>query len=68
MTADTGSEFSRLAETKGIEAYFAHPSSSHEGGTNENFNGLLREFLPKGQSFEELTDEELRSYLRQSET
>lgn len=63
ITADKGSEFSRLAEIKGIAVYFAHPYSSHERGTNENFNGLLREFLPKGQSFKALTDEELKSYL-----
>jgi len=37
--------------------------SSHERGSNENFNGLLREFLPKVKSLNPLTDEELAQYL-----
>ncbi|EGJ38499.1 ISSag3 transposase [Streptococcus sanguinis SK49] len=37
--------------------------SSHERGSNENFNGLLREFFPKGKSLNPLTDEELAQYL-----
>ncbi|MFW6930034.1 IS30 family transposase, partial [Streptococcus pyogenes] len=36
-----------------------HPYSSHERGTNENFNGLLREYVPKGISLNPLTSEEL---------
>ncbi|MCZ2748463.1 hypothetical protein O2F39_14010, partial [Lacticaseibacillus rhamnosus] len=35
------------------------PYSSHERGTNENFNGLLREYVPKGISLNPLTSEEL---------
>lgn len=63
ITADNGSEFSLLSELTDIEVYFAHPYSSHERGSNENFNGLLREFLPKGKSLNPLTDEELAQYL-----
>uniref|UniRef100_UPI00138A3A92 IS30 family transposase n=1 Tax=Streptococcus sp. S784/96/1 TaxID=2653499 RepID=UPI00138A3A92 len=63
ITADNGSEFSLLSELTDIEAYFAHPYSSYERGSNENFNGLLREFLPKGKSLNPLTDEELAQYL-----
>lgn len=63
ITSDNGSEFSRLSDLKEVEVYFAHPYSSHERGTNENFNGLLREFLPKGQSLTPLTDEELAHYV-----
>jgi len=63
ITADNGSEFSLLSELTDIEVYFAHPYSSHERGSNENFNGLLREFLPKGKSLNPLTDEELDQYL-----
>ncbi len=63
ITADNGSEFSLLSELTDIEVYFAHPYSSHERGSNKNFNGLLREFLPKGKSLNPLTDEELAQYL-----
>lgn len=63
ITSDNGSEFSLLSELEDVDIYFAHPYSSHERGTNENFNGLLREFLPKGKSLNPLTDEELVQYL-----
>lgn len=63
ITSDNGSEFSSLPELEGIDVYFAHPYSSHERGTNENFNGLLREFLPKGVSLNSLTTEELNRYV-----
>ncbi|ORJ90864.1 IS30 family transposase, partial [Streptococcus dysgalactiae] len=48
ITADNGSEFSLLSNLEAVDVYFAHPYSSHERGTNENFNGLLREYVPKG--------------------
>lgn len=52
ITSDNGSEFSKLTEleSKNLKIYFAHPYSSYERGTNENTNGLIREFLPKGKS------------------
>lgn len=52
ITSDNGSEFSRLTEleSKNMKVFFAHPYSSYERGTNENTNGLIREFLPKGES------------------
>ncbi|WP_152569061.1 IS30 family transposase [Streptococcus phocae] len=62
ITADNGSEFALLSELDGVAIYFAHAYSSHERGTNENFNGLLREFVPKGISLQELTQEELATY------
>ena len=58
MTVDNGTEFHAYAT---IEArtttrfYFATPHHSWERGTNENTNGLLRQYLPKGQSMAHLT-------------
>lgn len=63
ITSDNGSEFSLLSDLDDLDIYFAHPYSSHERGTNENFNGLLREFLKKGQSLNPLTGEELARYI-----
>ncbi len=63
ITADNGSEFSSLSDLEAVDVYFAHPYSSHERGTNENFNGLLREYVPKGVSLNSLTSEELEKYI-----
>lgn len=58
ITYDNGTEFTfhELIE-RGTNAivYFAHPYSSWERGTNENTNGLLRQFLPRSLSFQEVT-------------
>ncbi|MFC3929080.1 IS30 family transposase, partial [Streptococcus caprae] len=62
ITADNGSEFALLSQLEGVEVYFAHAYASHERGTNENFNGLLREFVPKGKSLKDLTTEDLEAY------
>ena len=50
ITFDNGAEFSSLSQVAGTDIYFAHPYSPWERGTNENTNGLLREFFPKGRS------------------
>lgn len=64
ITTENGAEFSKLGELKCVEdVFYAYPYSSHERGTNEHFNGLMREFLPKGQSFNPLTNEELQRYV-----
>lgn len=51
MTHDRGSEMSQhmlfTKQTK-VKVYFAHPQSPWERGTNENTNGLLRQYFPKG--------------------
>jgi IS30 family transposase len=54
MTFDNGKEFAehqRLTRSLGFEVYFAKPYASWQRGTNENTNGLLRQFFPKGTDF-----------------
>jgi IS30 family transposase len=58
LTLDNGTEFhgfKELEEKLGIKVYFAQPYHSWERGTNENTNGLIRQYLPKGSCFKELT-------------
>ena len=62
ITSDNGKEFSShqdVAKSLGIDFYFAHPYSSWERGLNENTNGLIRQFFPKGTDFRRLCDEEI---------
>ncbi len=58
LTLDNGTEFhgfKELEDKLGIEVYFAQPYHSWERGTNENTNGLIRQYLPKGSCFRQLT-------------
>ena len=48
IITDNGNKFSSLGEIEGLDVYFAHAYSSYNQGTNEHFNGLLREFISKG--------------------
>ena len=63
ITLDNGSEFS---DSENIEkggrtaAFYAHPYSSFERGTNENWNGIVRRFIPKGSGFDSLSDTDLQ--------
>ena len=62
MTYDNGKEFAHhalLADLLDANAYFAHPYHSWERGLNENTNGLIRQYFPKGSCFAKLTDEEV---------
>jgi IS30 family transposase len=62
LTFDNGLEFSehqRIAEALKAKVYFAHPYSSWERGTNENTNGLIRQYFPKGIDFTTVTDDEV---------
>jgi len=58
ITADNGTEFHSypgVEARSGVKYYFATPHHSWERGTNENANGLIRQYLPKGQSMATLT-------------
>ena len=62
LTYDNGKEFALHEEVSmqlGADAYFAHPYHSWERGLNENTNGLLRQYVPKGTSFDGLTDDDV---------
>jgi len=68
QTFDNGREFAgheAIAALLGVDVYFAHPYSSWERGANENTNGLLRQYLPKGSDFAQLTNWQLESTIRQ---
>ena len=59
ITFDNGLEFAGHGQiATGLEAdiYFAHPYYSWERGTNENPNGLIRQYFPKGTDFSTMTD------------
>lgn len=63
MTYDNGLEMANhkwLTENTGMDIYFANPYSSWERGTNENTNGLIRRFFPKGTDFNKITIEQLK--------
>jgi IS30 family transposase len=61
ITADNGTEFhsyKQIEEATGVEFYFATPHHSWERGTNENTNGLIRQYLPKKTSFAGVTQDD----------
>jgi len=64
MTVDNGGEFAfheRIAQALDIKIYFARPYHSWERGTNENTNGLVRQYFKKSMRFDIVTDEEVQS-------
>jgi IS30 family transposase len=62
ITCDNGKEFAshqRIAQKLQARVFFAHPYSSWERGTNENTNGLIRQYFPKGSDFSAITDDQI---------
>jgi len=62
LTADNGREFAHhesIARILQTSFYFAHPYCSWERGTNENANGLVRQYFPKGTDFSSITQADL---------
>jgi IS30 family transposase len=63
ITFDNGLEFAEhetIAKQLGADIYFAHPYASWERGINENTNGLIRQYFPKGTDFNLVSDEQVR--------
>jgi len=62
ITSDNGKEFAEheiIAKKIKIDFFFAKPYSPWERGANENTNGLIRQYFPKGSSFENITNQQI---------
>lgn len=67
ITFDNGSEFARcqrLEKHFGIKLYYADPGRPYQRGTNENTNGLIRQYFPKGHDFRTVTHHAVREVER----
>lgn len=66
LTSDRGSEFAEhveIATTLGVSFYFAHPYAAWERGTNENTNGLLRQYFPKHVSLQDISEAQVEAVI-----
>lgn len=64
ITADNGKEFAQhaiISKALNVGFYFAKPYHSWERGANENTNGLIRQYFPKGTDFSKITDEQVQA-------
>ena len=66
LTSDRGKEFANhqhLAETLNLKFYFAHPYAAWERGTNENTNGLIRQYFPKKHDFQTISKNQIQQVM-----
>jgi IS30 family transposase len=66
LTYDNGKDFAHhdhIAEELEAEGLFTHPYHSWERGLNENINGLIRQYLPKGTEFRLLTQQDIQNIM-----
>ncbi|MCU7881085.1 MAG: IS30 family transposase, partial [Candidatus Thiodiazotropha sp. (ex Lucinoma aequizonata)] len=66
ITLDNGLEFADhdiIAQGLDADIYFAHPYCSWERGINENTNGLIRQYFPKGTDFNKVSDEQIEQVM-----
>lgn len=63
ITLYNGLEFSaheKMAQALDADIYFAHPYASWDQGINENTNGLIRQYFPKGTDFNQVSDKAIQ--------
>jgi IS30 family transposase len=63
ITCDNGKEYAdhqEFAKALDADVYFAHAYSSWERGSNENANGLSRQYFQKGSDFSKITDQDIK--------
>ena len=66
ITADNGKEFAlheHISEKLSTDFYFAHPNAAWERGSNENINGLVRQYFPKKCSFENIVESDVEKVM-----
>ena len=71
VTADNGTEFHDYKRVEGLTGaafYFARPYHSWERGSNENANGLIRQYLPKGASMADVSQQQCNAIARKLNT
>lgn len=67
LTVDNGSEFAQfknIEEKTGLDIYFAKPYAAWQRGVNENTNGLLRQYFPKGSNFKKVSEENVQDAVK----
>ena len=67
LTLDNGKEFAQfkaIEKQTGLSIYFADPYSAWQRGCNENTNGLLRRYFPKGMDFTQVTEKSLAQVVK----
>ena len=65
ITTDNGTEFAcheMISKSLGVNVYFADPYSSWQKGSIENANGLIRQYVPKSETFEHVSHQQITKY------